>query len=213
MDNDSAHISKEEFREYVHDVRKAQSLAAWSYVGLIIPLLGWILAGISLSLTKSIPDVGNLGERTQRVRSNAHVSITLSVIITLIWVIILSVACMNGHNQQTNQIDQTTTQSSQSSNLATLGTCLDNVDSWFDTNGTTNGLALDLLSNKEQQVSECQSEYPVTPSSIYQSQYQTCLSGVDKWWAGEAPTVGLANMMLPLKKQLVAECGTRYPVN
>jgi hypothetical protein len=117
MDNDSAHISKEEFREYVHDVRKAQSLAAWSYTGLIIPLLGWILAGISLSLTKYVPDVGDLGERAQRVRSNARISITLSIIVAIIWGIFTYASVQDAKQQQAAQAEQQTAQQATQSQI------------------------------------------------------------------------------------------------
>lgn len=196
-----------ELREQAHDVRKAQSLAIWSYVGLIIPLLGWILAGISISLSKSIPDTGKLGERAKKARTTAKISIIVSVLIILAWGMIIYLSVQGTSQQQPGQII------TQKSNSSQLSSCLDNVDSWFTTNATTNGEALALLPNKEQQVSECQSRYPTVAASSNQSQHQTCLNNVDDWWGREASTVGLANMMLPLKKQMVAECGIRYPIS
>lgn len=147
------------------------------------------------------------GERAKKARTTAKISIIVSVLIILAWGMITYLSVRGTSQQQPGQII------TQKSNSSQLNSCLDNVDSWFTTNETTNGEALALLPNKEQQVSECQSRYPTVAASSNQSQYQTCLNNVDDWWGREASTVGLANMMLPLKKQMVAECGIRYPIS
>ena len=78
---DKAEIVQLEFNQ--KDVRKAQSYAGWSYIGLVIPLVGWILAGLSLSLLKDLPKDGELARRAKRVRETADISIVLSTIINI----------------------------------------------------------------------------------------------------------------------------------
>jgi hypothetical protein len=207
---DNNHISKEDYREYLHDTRKAQSLASWSYIGILIPLVGIILGIMSLSLSKTIPDIGKLGERVDRSRDKAHAGLALSIFVAIIWGCFTAYLVL--HSPQQSQASQQTN-TSQSSADTSLNTCLNNVDSWWNTNATTNGVAVDLLSNYTEQITECQTEYPVTASASYQGQYNSCISSVNQWWNSEATTVGIANLMLPVKTEMVNECAVRYPTS
>lgn len=87
-----ASLSKEqrqfELENYMHDLRKAQSAAAWSYLGLIMPLIGWILAGISSSSLKSIPGgiSDSLDNRVRRIRSNINISVLLSILVVMFYI-------------------------------------------------------------------------------------------------------------------------------
>lgn len=97
--NNDTKMHESNLKEDRIDLRKAQNMAAWSYVGLVIPILGWILAGISLSLSKDLPQEGKLGERRKNARSNAIVSIILSIGVAIIWVAV-SVNANNAAKQQ-----------------------------------------------------------------------------------------------------------------
>ena len=146
-----------------------------------------------------------------KMSKGAIISLVVFAGIVLIIVAAIIAGAIKGHNQQNNQNTQAS--NIQSSNSAQLNSCLDSTDKWFTTNGTTNIEEIDLLSNKEEQVTECQSKYPITPSTAYQSQYNSCISSVDQWWTNEATTVGIADLMLPVKTQMVNECSVRYPTS
>ncbi|HXR49452.1 MAG TPA: hypothetical protein VN778_00275, partial [Verrucomicrobiae bacterium] len=127
-------------------------------------------------------------------------------------IVILSViGGLISNSSQSNNQPQTGASTSEVSKFTQLNSCLDNVDSWWNANATTNGMALDLLPNYQQQVNQCKTEYPVAASPAYQSQNEACINNVDQWWGKEATTVGLADMMLPVKTEMVTECSTRYP--
>jgi hypothetical protein len=109
--------------------------------------------------------------------------------------------------QQQGQVAQ------QSSNQQELESCIDNVDTWWNQNATTNLEAVDLVPSQEQQVQECQARYPVTGSSANQSQLQSCLTDADNWYSQDATSVYLENYVLPVKQSMVLECQARYPTN
>ena len=74
-------------------IDKAHGLAAWSYLGIIIPLIGIILAGYSQSIINSIDrekaskhDVG----RIKGIQSLGSVGFILSIIVTIIWLVKLA---------------------------------------------------------------------------------------------------------------------------
>lgn len=93
-----------------------------------------------------------------------------------------------------------------------LSDCINNVDTWFGQNATTNIVAIALLSQKEQQVSECRVRYPTPASASNQSSLQSCLNDVDTWWNQTATTVGVGSYLLPLKNQMVGECQIKFPI-
>lgn len=70
-----------------HDLRRADSLASWSFIGLVVPLIGWILAGLSKSTLRRIEGDD---ERTQRevtrINKKASISILISVFVVIAYV-------------------------------------------------------------------------------------------------------------------------------
>lgn len=68
------------------EIRKANTLANWSFVGVITPLVGWILAAIANS---SLKDLSDVDERRQRrinsIKDKLAFSITLSILVLILW--------------------------------------------------------------------------------------------------------------------------------
>jgi hypothetical protein len=67
------------------DLDKAQSLAYWSFVGLVIPLLGWVLAGLSLHTFKLLPPEVSSGLKVRRLKRLAIDSLILSSLAFVVW--------------------------------------------------------------------------------------------------------------------------------
>lgn len=72
------------------DANKALSLAMWSYLGLIVPLIGLILGGYSLSLVKGLPTEGKIGRKVKSARRHSKVAIFLSILIAVSWGVLYS---------------------------------------------------------------------------------------------------------------------------
>jgi hypothetical protein len=86
-------LSKEQrqfkLHSYLHSLRTASRMTTWSYVGIVLPLGGWILAGLGASFLKSIPYglSDNLDRRVRGIRSNLRMSILLSLIVSVFYVV------------------------------------------------------------------------------------------------------------------------------
>ena len=137
--------------------------------------------------------------------------VVLILVGLLVGLIILASAMGNkssskAASENSNSAQQTPSQEAQ------LAQCINDVEDWWSKNATTVGMALTLLDQKKQQVGECQTKYPVTAAASNQSQYQGCLIVVDDWWSKNATTVIVANMMLPVKQQMIDECKVSFPV-
>lgn len=72
-------------KEDVRALNRARVMAGWSYLGIIVPLLGWILGGISLSNLSSIetPDMTKAKRRIKSVKKMALGGIVLSTVLAL----------------------------------------------------------------------------------------------------------------------------------
>lgn len=80
-----------EFQE--RDLRKARFYALWGYVGILIPLIGWILAGISNSLLKDIP-----GENPKTKKAVADVRnhiVAVAALSSLVFMAFTSIGIIN----------------------------------------------------------------------------------------------------------------------
>lgn len=157
------------------EIKKARSLANWSFVGLFIPIAGWILAGIASSSVKHIHPKDRIMEREiKRVKSRVHTSVSLSIIICAIGVG-LSIWGVNILNEQIRQEQaaqkQTELEQSQraseeyrQNNLQKqlLSSCLDNANTWYSDNVknvTTVYQEQNLLTQKQQYMNDCQLRY------------------------------------------------------
>jgi len=67
------------------DLSKALSYANWSALGLIIPLIGWFLAGTSLSFIKTIPVTSETSARIKQVKRAAWLGIIVSSFAVAAW--------------------------------------------------------------------------------------------------------------------------------
>lgn len=89
--------------EDIQDLRRARTLAGWAYLGLVIPIVGWILGGMSLSASKYIePKTIKARKRVESVQALAWGSILLSIVAfaSYIGVGVLSARAADKHEQQ-----------------------------------------------------------------------------------------------------------------
>jgi hypothetical protein len=148
-------------REDYLDARRAQSLAGWSYVGLVIPLIGWILAGMSLSTSKDLPREGKIGKRRQSARSNATLSILLSVVVAFIWVVAIANTSSSAKQQKALQTTQAAQQQTQDASQSAIQACEDQAHRQWDqqvalAEGTPGNAYSFDKSQLDQQLARCQ---------------------------------------------------------
>jgi len=62
------------------DLSKALTYANFSIFGFVIPFLGWILAGMSLSFIKTIAVTDETRKRVEQVKRNAMIGIIISTV-------------------------------------------------------------------------------------------------------------------------------------
>ena len=62
------------------DLSKALTYANFSIFGFVIPFLGWILAGMSLSFIKTIAVTDETRKRVEQVKRNAKIGIIISTV-------------------------------------------------------------------------------------------------------------------------------------
>ncbi|HSX35363.1 MAG TPA: hypothetical protein VLH84_00340 [Patescibacteria group bacterium] len=73
-------------KEDIKALNSARVTAGWSYLGAIVPLVGWILAGISLSHLGSIEaETSKAKRRIKSVKKLAFGGIVLSTIVALLY--------------------------------------------------------------------------------------------------------------------------------
>ena len=155
----------------IHDLRKARSLAGWSYLGILIPLLGWILGAISLSTSKYLePKTIKAENRVQSVRHLAWGAIVVSTIVFAIYVG-LGILTMHTAKQEAARVQEEQAKQQQAQNNAeaqaktaefmrqtNLSNCLNGVDDWYSTNVkrvTTVFQEQNLLTQKQQEIDKC----------------------------------------------------------
>jgi len=111
VSEESIDAIKYDDREVKKLLRQAQTLSNWSIIGLIIPIVAWILGGIALSklrsvredyLEDSMPLADKYETRASHIRNVAVTMITLSIIVSVIVVVHLYKA-----QQASNQAKQT----------------------------------------------------------------------------------------------------------
>ena len=67
------------------DLSKALSYANWSALGIIIPFVGWLLAGMALSFIKTIPLTDESRARIQQIKRAAWIGIVISSLAIAAW--------------------------------------------------------------------------------------------------------------------------------
>ena len=67
------------------DLSKALGYANWSALGLIIPFVGWLLAGMALSFIKTIPETHETTARLKQVKRAAWLGIIISSLAVAAW--------------------------------------------------------------------------------------------------------------------------------
>jgi hypothetical protein len=131
------HLTREELeirKQIRQDANKAVGLALWSYVGLVIPLVGWILAGYSRALVRDLPpDSGVVGRRVRTARFHSSVSVLLSILVILAWYGVYSLGMSELQKQETARQQQQqqaaqTQQLQQQAKQNALNSCLAQTD-------------------------------------------------------------------------------------
>ena len=97
------------------DLSKALSYANWATLGLIIPFLGWLLAGSSLNIIRGIEETKQNARKISVVRRTAWIAIVISSISAGLWLWF--------YNSTQNQ-EPITTQSTVQSDRTPLGECM-----------------------------------------------------------------------------------------
>lgn len=67
------------------DLSKALSYANWSVLGLIVPIIGFLLAGMSLSYIKTIPVTTQSRTKINQIKNVAWLGIIVSVLALMAW--------------------------------------------------------------------------------------------------------------------------------
>jgi len=103
---------KRDDREIKTLLRQAGTLANWSIVGLIFPIVAWILGGIALSKLRSVredyledskPLADEYETRASHIRNVAMTIITLSIIVSVIFVVHLYMSIQASNQAQNTQ--------------------------------------------------------------------------------------------------------------
>lgn len=163
-------------------LRKARKMANWSFVGLLNPLVGWVLGGISKSLVNGLEPPRSIVARDYRAatKTAANVGIWLSTLAAVgyvglgVWANQLvgqqAQASATHVAELERQIEMKVDTSDslnlyrQESQQHALNGCLDRVTEWFNqnyANVTTIYQEQNLLTAKQQQIQECQLRHPV----------------------------------------------------
>lgn len=161
----------------VREIRKANSLANWSFIGIIAPLIGWVLAGVASSSLKDLPELDvHRQRRIDSIRAKIRTSVTLSIIVLAVggaiggWIGYEAYLASQRAEAQIVEDKRDADWEAQQQKSQTrlrqmmLNECLDNVDSWFQENYksvTTVYQEQNLLESKNQEVEECKLRYPV----------------------------------------------------
>jgi hypothetical protein len=80
-------------REVKRMLRKADTLAHWAMIGIIVPLVGWILGAIATSKIRAVREdylndsktlADKYGERASHIRRIARTGVILSIVVSVL---------------------------------------------------------------------------------------------------------------------------------
>lgn len=158
------------------DLSKALSYANWSVLGLFIPFVGWLLAGISLSFIKTVPRTTETAARLNQIKKMAWIGIIVSSIAVAVWGGLYRFNSQMKRREQVRAEQQKKDEQTRiywlsvaeekrkTTEKVQLQSCIENANKWYDDNST--GLHQadywnSLLARKKQYVDKCQVKYPV----------------------------------------------------
>ena len=112
-------------KEDIRTLRSGRTTACWSYVGALIPIIGWILGGISLSTLNSIdePKTDLAKIKISKAKKLAVGGIILSTVVALFYGGATILVAQSNHKAQLNQAYQT--------NLNQIGTLANQYDNVY----------------------------------------------------------------------------------
>lgn len=66
-------------------LEKADNLANWSFIGIFVPIIGWVLTGLGYSTVNKVADArGDLEQYQITIRQKLRTSLGLSILVSLI---------------------------------------------------------------------------------------------------------------------------------
>lgn len=161
----------------LRDFYRARSLARWSYVGILVPLIGIILGAMSLSASKHIETKERrAAQRVDDVRRVASWGIALSVAVIVAggwWGYVYATNVEKANQQAIEQQQREADYEDQQQTINAIGeelraqelrgqlaACLDEVNNWATSQKvyTTDQASL-LLEARQQYINECQIRY------------------------------------------------------
>lgn len=165
----------------IQELQRARSLAGWSYAGIFIPILGWILGAMSLSALKHIePKTPKAAQRIRSVKNLAEGGLCLTSMVVVLWI---AVGVWVGHQyqeeaerqrveqQQQEKADENAAiqreveaQTQRYNRQVELNKCIDGVNEATAKAAKsvyTNADITLLLQFKQQSVQECELKYPI----------------------------------------------------
>lgn len=163
----------------------------------------------------STTEASSLHKRPTKKRNRLGTGVIITIIIFAVIIILGSQSNNTKTNQeQTSQLAVAGSQASMN-----LGTCLDNVDQWFNQNLSKQSYitqAEALLNSKTQQVNECQVRYPLPfgyANDPTGNNLQKCLDNADSFYNQNIKNqqyITQSTFLLEEKQQLVHECQVRW---
>lgn len=87
------------------DANTSRTLAFWSFTGLIIPILGWILGSVALSKSNSLP-LSKLDDELVKIKNTAKKAAIISLVLsTIVFVALLVLSVVVANEAKQNSIE------------------------------------------------------------------------------------------------------------
>lgn len=67
------------------DAKKALTQSRWSYIGIVLPLIGLVLAIFSFRNLKGLPKIGTLGQTVHKAKFNASIGLIISILLMVFY--------------------------------------------------------------------------------------------------------------------------------
>lgn len=152
--------------EIYKELKRLSALNGWGFLGIFIPIVGFILYGIVIARANTLLTftesnrTETIGKEIIKRRTNSIGMLSLIIILTIFYILLGFNLSQTGGNSSY----QSTSSTTESHNQAALAECIDNVNVWFDTNRTSTETVLqeqNLLTEKQQKIDECKLLYIV----------------------------------------------------
>lgn len=98
-------MSKNQENTYSTMLSLADSISKWSFLGILSAPFGWAFASFAKTIINSLPDSDNemLNSRAERIYERCQVSIVVSTVLFLAWLVITVALYAYAFGSQSNQ--------------------------------------------------------------------------------------------------------------